>query len=289
MWVDGDRREGLRGPRGWARAASGEEGTAQGPQAETGAPFSCGRATAAECFRFRSYTHPPNRSLEGGRVGVQEGRGCPEPQVPASLPSLPTGFPWAAKPSLGWSQSLPRGVDSTLVAGTSAVLGRSDLGAGVPACLGSGGFGARSPLQHRPSLSVSGRWRGGAGPARPCGRAAPWRQAGPAGGTGRRLRRQGGPGRGGAAQAPAPSRPTAAERRSARERRAARAGAFATLPASRARFPAPRLTRLRFRPPSAGGPRREWASGGDGGSSPNAGMSLFDLFRGFFGFSGPRR
>lgn len=108
-------------------------------------------------------------------------------------------------------------------------------------------------------------------------------------GTGRRLRRQGGPGRGGAAQVPAPSRPTAAERRSARERRAARAGAFATLPASRARFPAPRLTRLRFRPPSAGGPRREWASGGDGGSSPNAGMSLFDLFRGFFGFSGPRR
>lgn len=167
------------------------------------------------------------------------------------------------------------------------------VGCGCPRVSRLRGVRCQEPAAARPvplslrSVERRGRGRGGgagpglrvrAGGLPPGGR-----------GTGRRLRRQGGPGRGGAAQVPAPSRPTAAERRSARERRAARAGAFATLPASRARFPAPRLTRLRFRPPSAGGPRREWASGGDGGSSPNAGMSLFDLFRGFFGFSGPRR
>lgn len=32
-----------------------------------------------------------------------------------------------------------------------------------------------------------------------------------------------------------------------------------------------------------------WASLGSAGSSPRTGMSLFDLFRGFFGLSGPRR
>lgn len=90
MWVDGDRREGLRGPRGWARAASGEEGTAQGPQAETGAPFSGGRVTAAECFRFRSYTHPPNEPESRGRPGGGTGRegmpGAPSSRFPPESP-----------------------------------------------------------------------------------------------------------------------------------------------------------------------------------------------------------
>lgn len=111
MWVDGGRREGLRGSRA---ERSREEGTAQGPQEEMGGPL-LRAGDSGQCLRFRSYTHPhptPNRSLEGDWAGLRWG--CPEPQVPTFLPSLPTGFPSPAKPLFGRSQNLPRGVDRTL-------------------------------------------------------------------------------------------------------------------------------------------------------------------------------
>lgn len=95
------------------------------------------------------WLHPtPTRSLEGGRAGLRsgyrEGGDTQSPKFPLPSRVSPLGFPRPRSPRSAGRGACPGDSTEPWWLEQARYFGRSELGAGVPACLSSGGFGARS-------------------------------------------------------------------------------------------------------------------------------------------------